>query len=169
MKKLLTVTLALALVLGLTACGGKAEKTYTTKDVQAMADAGAFSEELEELDADIAFALYKLADYGLVREDLTDCAVLRSAGATCEEAAVLVLSDNQKAKSAGKALFAYIDQQIEANEDYRPAEIPKLKDAYINTWGNTVLMAVASDMDAAKTALGEKPDFTSPAGTASAS
>lgn len=169
MKKLLTVTLALALVLGLSACGGKKEERYSTEDVQAMADAGAFSEELEELDADTAFALYGLADAGLEREDLKECAVLRSAGATCEEAAVLVLSDNQKAKSAGKALFAYIDQQIEANEDYRPAEIPKLKDVYIGTWGNTVLMVVASDMDAAKTALGEKPDVTSPAGTASAS
>ena len=135
-----------------------------------MAEAGAFSETLEELDADTAFsALYRLESYGLAREDLKDCAVLRSAGATCEEAAVLVLSDNQKAKSAGKALFAYIDQQIAANEDYRPAEIPKLKGAYCNTWGNTVLMVVASDMDAAKTALGEKPDVTSPEGTATAS
>ena len=153
---------------GLTACGGKKEN-YKTGDVQAMVKAGAFSEELEELDGDTAFALYKLADAGLEREDLKDCAVLRSAGATCEEAAVLVLSDNQKAESAGKALFAYIDQQIAANEDYRPAEIPKLKGAYCNTWGNTVLMVVASDMDAAKTALGEKPDVTSPAGTAAAS
>ena len=168
MKKLLSLTLALALVLGLTACGGKKEN-YKTGDVQAMVKAGAFSEELEELDGDTAFALYKLADAGLEREDLKDCAVLRSAGATCEEAAVLVLSDNQKAKSAGKALFAYIDQQIAANEDYRPAEIPKLKGAYCNTWGNTVLMVVASDMDAAKTALGEKPDVTSPAGPAAAS
>ncbi len=168
MKKLLSLTLALALVLGLTACGGKKEN-YKTGDVQAMVKAGAFSEELEELDGDTAFALYKLADAGLEREDLKDCAVLRSAGATCEEAAVLVLSDNQKAESAGKALLAYIDQQIAANEDYRPAEIPKLKGAYCNTWGNTVLMVVASDMDAAKTALGEKPDVTSPAGTAAAS
>ena len=168
MKKLLSLTLALALVLGLTACGGKKEN-YKTGDVQAMVKAGAFSEELEELDGDTAFALYKLADAGLEREDLKDCAVLRSAVATCEEAAVLVLSDNQKAESAGKALFAYIDQQIAANEDYRPAEIPKLKGAYCNTWGNTVLMVVASDMDAAKTALGEKPDVTSPEGTATAS
>ena len=168
MKKLLSLTLALALVLGLTACGGKKEN-YKTGDVQAMVKAGAFSEELEELDGDTAFALYKLADAGLEREDRKDCAVLRSAGATCEEAAVLVLSDNQKAESAGKALLAYIDQQIAANEDYRPAEIPKLKGAYCNTWGNTVLMVVASDMDAAKTALGEKPDVTSPAGTAAAS
>lgn len=169
MKKLLHISLALVLLLGLAACGGADTGAYKTSDVQAMVDAGAFSEELEELDGDIAFSLYGLADAGLEREDLKDCAVLRSAGATCEEAAVLVLSDNQKAKSAGKALFDYIDQQITANEDYRPAEIPKLKGVYIATWGNTVLMVVASDMDAAKTALDEKPDFTSPAGTASAS
>ena len=73
MKKLLSLTLALALVLGLTACGGKKEN-YKTGDVQAMVKAGAFSEELEELDGDTAFALYKLADAGLEREDLKDCA-----------------------------------------------------------------------------------------------
>ena len=153
MKKLLTVTLALALALGLTACGGKAEKTYTTKDVQAMADAGAFSEELEELDADIAFALYKLADYGLAREELTDCAVLRSAGATCEEGAVLVLSGEKAAKSAGDALKTYVQGQIDANVDYLPAEIPKLEGAYIDVKGNTVLMVVANNLDAAKDAV----------------
>ena len=150
MKKLLTVTLALALALGLTACGGKAEKTYTTKDVQAMADAGAFSEELEELDADIAFALYKLADYGLAREELTDCAVLRSAGATCEEGAVLVFASADKAKTAEGALKDYIQSQIEANEDYRPDEIPKLEDAYISQRGITLLLVVANDIDSAK-------------------
>ena len=168
MKKLLSLTLALALVLGLTACGGKKEN-YKTGDVQAMVKAGAFSEELEELDGDTAFALYKLADAGLEREDLKDCAVQRSAGATCEEAAVLVFTSADKAKTAKGALEDYVQGQIEANTDYRPAEIPKLKGAYCNTWGNTVLMVVASDMDAAKTALGEKPDVTSPAGTAAAS
>ena len=60
-------------------------------DVDKIAQAGAFSEELETVDADTAFALYGLADAGLDREQLTDCAVLRSAGATCEEAAVLIL------------------------------------------------------------------------------
>ena len=69
MKRLLTVALALALALGLTACGGKeqndAPPLYGTDRVAAMAEAGAFSEELEELDADTAFILYKLADCGL--------------------------------------------------------------------------------------------------------
>ena len=107
MKKLLAITLALALGLGITACGGKDAGGYKTADVQAMADAGAFSEELEELDADVAFALYRLADAGLEREDLTDCAILRSAGATCEEGAVLVLSDRDKARDAAEALYTY--------------------------------------------------------------
>ena len=96
MKKLLHMTLVLALLLGLSACakGGDndAPPLYGTYDVAALVEAGAFSEELEELDGDTAFMLYKLADYDLEREDLKDCAVQRSAGATCEEAAVLVFT-----------------------------------------------------------------------------
>ncbi len=153
MKKLLTLTLTLALSLGLTACGGKTADSYETKDVQAMADAGAFSEELEELDGDIAFALYGLADAGLEREDLKGCAVLRSAGATCEEGAVLVFTGADKAEAAEGALKDYIDSQIEANEDYRPAEIPKLENAYIDRRGETLLLAVANDMEAAQKAV----------------
>ncbi len=153
MKKLLAITLALALGLGITACGGKDAGGYKTADVQAMADAGAFSETLEELDADVAFALYKLADAGLEREDLKDCAVLRSAGATCEEGAVLVLSGEKAAKSAGDALKTYVQGQIDANVDYLPAEIPKLEGAYIDVKGSTVLMVVANNLDAAKNAV----------------
>ena len=37
-----------------------------------MVDAGAFSEELAELDGDTAFALYQLGSYGLVRENLLE-------------------------------------------------------------------------------------------------
>ena len=152
MKKLLPIVLALSLALSLSACGG-GEESYKPEDVRAMADAGAFSEELEELDGDTAFALYGLADRGLEREDLTDCASLRSGGGTCEEGAVLVLSDRDKARDAAEALYTYNSRQIEANEDYRPGEIPKLKEVYIDVRGNTVLMVVAGDLDAAKDAV----------------
>ena len=157
MKKLLTVTLALALALGLTACGKEqndAPPLYSTSHVDAMVKAGAFSEELEELDADTAFALYGLADAGLEREDLKDCAVLRSAGATCEEGAVLVFTGADKAETAEGALKDYIQGQIEANEDYRPAEIPKLEEALVDRRGETLLLAVANDLDAVKKAVG---------------
>lgn len=157
MKHLLTAALVLALVLGLAACGGgetnDAPPLYQVGQVQAMADAGAFSETLEELDSDTAFALYRLADYDLSQEDLKECAVLRSAGATCEEGAVLVFTSADKAEAAEGALKDYVQGQIEANEDYRPAEIPKLEAALIDRRGETLLLAVAKDLDAAKTAV----------------
>lgn len=152
MKK---ISILLALMLSLTACGGGGGQ-YEIGDVQAMADAGAFSEELEELDGDVAFsALYRLGDYGLEREDLTGCAVLRSAGGTCEEGAVLILDSEEDAKTAKEALEDYVQKQIDQNESYgyRLAEIPKLKDAYIDVRGSTVLLVVASDLDAAKSVV----------------
>ena len=108
---------------------------------------------MEELDADTAFMLYKLGDQGLEREDLKEGTVLRSAGASCEEAAVLVFTSGDKAKTAADALKDYIAGQIEANTDYRPAEIPKLENAYIDRRGESVLLVVASDIDAAKKAV----------------
>lgn len=84
---------------------------------------------------------------------MTGCAVLRSAGATCEEGAVLVFSDDTQAGKALTALQDYIQGQIEANEDYRPGEIPKLENAYAAQQGNSVVLIVANDLQAAKEAL----------------
>ena len=153
MKKIVSLVLALVLTLALTACGGgeSGQSAYSPDQVQAMADAGAFSETLEELDGDTAFLLYKLGDYGLSREDMTDCAVLRSSGATCEEAAVLVFSDAEQAETAVGALEDYVAGQITANADYRPAEIPKLESARIDRRGETVLLVVANDLEAVPT------------------
>lgn len=152
MKPYLARLLALVLALGLTACGagGGTAAPYETEAVQAMADAGAFSEELEELDGDTAFLLYRLEEAGLDRTALTGCAVRRSAGATCEEGAVLVFDSAESARTAKGALEDYIQGQIDANTDYRPAEIPKLENAWIDLRENTLLLAVASDLDAAK-------------------
>lgn len=157
MKKLLYWTLALALLLGLTACGkNDAPPLYNAADVTAIDGAGAFNAELDDmegLDADIAFLLYGLEDAGLEREDLKSCSGRRSAGATCEEAAVLIFTDSDKAETAAGALKDYVQRQIDENVDYRPAEIPKLENAYIDRRGESILLVVASDIDAAKKAV----------------
>ena len=75
MKQFLHIMLALVLLLSLTACGGQendAPPLYAPAHVESIREAGAFSEELEELDSDTAFSLYKLAGSGLDREDLMD-------------------------------------------------------------------------------------------------
>ena len=159
MKKLLGLSLTLALLLGLAACGGgknDAPPLYSSGDVAKIDASGAFSADLydlEELDADVAFMLYRLGDYGLEREDLKECTVLRSAGASCEEAAVLVFTSADGAKTVVEALDGYIAGQIDDNTDYRPAEIPKLENAWISQRGETVLLVVANDLDAAKKAV----------------
>ena len=156
MRKLFPLPLVLALVLGLAACGGGANDApplYSAGLVTKLVEAGAFSEELEELDADTAFLLYRLADSGLERADMKECTVLRSAGATCEEGAVLVFASADQANTAVDALSSYIDGQITANEDYRPGELPKLEDALISRRGETVLLVVAGDIAAAKQAV----------------
>ena len=148
MKKLTALMVAFVCVLTMSACGSKSEvEVFTLESLNRVQEAGAFSEELEELDADTAFMLYQLADYDLSREDLTEAAVMRSAGATCEEGAVLIFSDADKAAKAAEAVGDYLEGQIEANADYRPNEIPKLEGAVLITRANTLLMVVPNDAD----------------------
>ena len=66
---------------------------------------------------------------------------------------MLVFTSADKAKSGAEALQTYLQGQIDANTDYRPAEIPKLEEAFVDRRGETVLLVVASDLDAAKKAI----------------
>ncbi len=154
MGKRMTAALAVLMCLfALAACGSQQQDVYETSDVQAMVDAGAFSVALEEVDGDTAFQLCGLSSAGLNREDMTDCAVLCDMGLTCEIGAVFVFSTEEQAASAVTALEDYIQGQITENENYRPEEIPKLESALLDQRGNTVLMAVASDTQAAQGAV----------------
>lgn len=152
MKRLICVLCTLALAIGLTACSGGDSKEATSSDfsldlTQTIADSGAFSDELDALDCDTAWSLYKLEQAGLTRDQLTDCSILRSAGATCEEVAVLLFADSDAAQSAKAAVQDYVQSQIDANTDYRPAEIPKLENALVEQKGASLLLVVANEMD----------------------
>lgn len=149
--------LASLLSMSLYACKADTEQArpqpFETDEVGALVEAGAFSEELETLDADLAFALYHLADYGLNREELLEGAVVRSAGATCEEAAVLIFAEEEQASTAATALEDYLAAQMESNKDYRPQEIPKLEEAVVYVVEETVMFVVAADQKAVEFVL----------------
>ncbi len=152
--------MAMVLVVSLTACGKSQSSSEETLEpfgaatLDALVEAGVFSEELEELDADMAFALYGLAGYGLEREGLKDAVVLRSAGATCEEAAVLTFENEEQTDIALAAFKDYQESQIESNQSYRPQEIPKLENAVLMVRKTAILFLVAADLDAAEPVLG---------------
>lgn len=150
MKKWVLFCLGALLAAGLTACArGESGSAWTEDSLQAFLDSGAFSEELEELDTDILWTLYRLEDAGLSREQLESARAFRSAGATCEEIAVLTFADESAAELAAGALKAYVDSQIDSNRNYRPQEIPKLEDAKIDRRGSALLLLVAADAEAA--------------------
>ena len=156
MKRVFSLMLAAMLVIALTACGNAAEEQnrgFETGDVQVLVEGGVFSEELEELDADVAFALYHLGDYGLEREVLVEAAVVRSAGATCEEAAVLIFADENAAERAEDALEDYLKGQIESTANYRPNEIPKLENAILEKQTKSVVLVIAQNTEKAQEIL----------------
>ena len=144
--KLFGLVAAVVCLLALAGCGGQSggEAGYTKEQVQELLDSGAFTDVLDELDCDTAWALYGLEEAGLSREDLTDGVIYRSAGATCEELSLLIFADSGAAKTAQGALESYLQSQIENNQDYRPGEIPKLEDAVLRQEGSTVLLAVSA-------------------------
>ena len=152
-KRMICFAAAAACLFGLAGCGsgsGESVQAYTKEQAQEILDSGAFTDELEELDCDTAWALYGLEGAGLARDQLTDGVIRRSAGATCEELALLIFSDSAGADAAVSALETYLQDQIDSNRDYRPAEIPKLEDAFLQAEGDTVLMVVSNDAQAVK-------------------
>lgn len=151
MKKWMCGLLAAILGLTLAACGSKEPevKAWTAADGQAIVDSGAFSDELDELDGETACAVY-----GLDAAQLKgDSFIRRSAGATCEEVAVLVFDSQEHAQAAVSVLEDYVASQIEENRDYRPAEVPKLENKWLEQRGSTVLLVVANDLKAAQDAV----------------
>lgn len=147
-KRAVAAALALTLVLCLAACGEKTAAFDPEATPKALMDAGAFSEELEELEEEILVRLYEMDE-----SKVAAAAGFASTGLTAEEVAVFEMTDEQAAKDAEALLLAHLDYQKESNVDYRPQEMPKLNEAVVERRGKTLLFLVAADYSAAETVL----------------
>lgn len=141
----------LALCLTLTACGGGGGGSAAFDPdaaAQALLDSGAFSDALEEVDTSVAATLY-----GVDAGDITAGKVYMSLSAGAEEIAVLVMADADSAAAALEGLEAHVADQRAALENYQPDEVSKLDGAILEQRGNSVLLAVCADPQAARTAI----------------
>lgn len=153
MKKVVCALMAVVLLLTGAACQKEPEKEPSfPADVttRALLDSGAYSEQLEELELDIAAMMFWLS--GDVAE-YEGSKVYYSTGATSEIAAVISVADESKVPEVERALKAWVENQIEAEQNYRPAEVPKLENAIIEARGFTVLLTVAADWEKAEAAI----------------
>lgn len=151
MKKLAVILTALALA-ALAACGGKdpAPAGYDPETTaKALLDSGAFTQELSQLDADMVSAYLGL------EQEPKEAVVYTSLEGGYEELAVLAMADEDAAAGAKEAVEAHVTAQTETETEvqYKPEDLPKLKDAVIRQAGNTVVLVVAADYDAVSTVL----------------
>ena len=151
LTKLLCLAAALCLLLG--ACSAPADSGSAAFDpeaaTQAVLDSGAFSVELTELDAAL---LYDFSGYGLDSSTLT-ASKAYSASGFAEQASVTVWKDEAAAQAAVDMFKTYLEDMAATYKDYAPAEVPKLENAVLEQRGGSVLLAVANDAGAAKTAV----------------
>lgn len=141
---------AVAMCLLLAGCGEKEVQhaPYDSGSVQALMDGALFSENLEELDAEIACRLFGV-DEGLVSE----CEAYMPTSTNAEVLALFVLSDSEDAADVKTALESWVSEQIASYQDYGPQHVPKLEGAVISVRENTVLVVVGSDPDTVKSAV----------------
>ncbi len=149
MKKLLSLTLA-SLLLILSACGSGAAKAYDPGGAtRALVDAGAFSVPLEELDAAL---LYDFDGYGMNADQLDSSMAFTASGYT-EQVSVTVWKTAADAKAAVAAFGEYLQDMKDTYASYAPLEVDKLGHAIIKQQGNSVLLVVPADADAAQAAV----------------
>ena len=151
LTKLLCLAAARCLLLG--ACSAPADSGSAAFDpeaaTQAVLDSGAFSVELTELDAAL---LYDFSGYGLDSSTLT-ASKAYSASGFAEQVSVTVWKDEAAAQAAVDMFKTYLEDMAATYKDYAPAEVPKLENAVLEQRGSSVLLAVANDAGAAKTAV----------------
>ncbi len=148
MKKALWIIVALCLLLAVFAgCTPKSEsKDYDVVALsQKISSEGKFSDLLNPVDEKMAASLY-----GFSQENVTDCALLCSTGATTEEIGIFKCADTEYAKELFTIAQARVKSQRSAYESYAPAEMPKLDDAVVLNDGLYVFYVVSLDSSKAE-------------------
>lgn len=142
-KSGLTAVLA-ALAILTAGCGGDKAKTI---DAKALADSLlseiSYEDELEELSEE-------MAAMSIDTEDGVKTWLYMGSGATSEELAVFETPDEETAKKQLEHVKDFVDDQIEAERDYRPEEVKRLEDAVLEQRGKYVILCVSADSDKAK-------------------
>lgn len=141
-NKLFRIITVSFLILICAGCSQKSEIIDISELHDKIADEGSFSDVLSPITPDIAQALY-----GYESEDVIDCKVSCSTGATTEEIAVFECADENAADRVFDAAKKRIQTQKTAYESYAPLEIPKLDNAVVKKTGKCVTYVVSNDSD----------------------
>lgn len=140
MKRTLTIFLAIAIVLSVSACGNKADiSNASAVDVAAsVKSALTFVDDMLEVKNEIVEDFYNLP------EGVSEMKVyMSSSGATSEELAIFKCKDAQTAELVKKACEKRIEDLNEKFEDYIPGELVRIENAIIKERDGFVMFVCA--------------------------
>lgn len=150
MKKWTLMLCAAAMVLGLTACGGKKEKEVSV-DAPKLAEellTTVTSDSLTETASDMLASIYFYEP-----DDVASAVAYASSGTTACEVAVIQSKDAGNAEAMEKLLQTRVDNQSNLYASYNEAEVSRLDDAIIESAGAYTVLCVCDDTAKAKDIL----------------
>lgn len=85
----------------------------------------------------------------------TEAKYFISSDGACEDALIMISCPDGEALSAAEAAVgSYLEQRKTEADRYHPEELPKLADPVIKKLGNTLIVCITDDADAARSILG---------------
>lgn len=138
MKKYLAMILVTCVVM--TGCGKKEVNVDVSSLGNRLNTEISYSDDLGEVDIDMAGRLMNLSDVNIVNG-----AVFIGAGATAEEIVVLECATTDDAIKAKSAFVEHVREQKELFADYAPEEVVKLNSAVIDSAGKYAVMCICGD------------------------
>jgi len=149
MKKMLSVLLAVAACVSITACGAKqtsGKQPATADVVKAVADQLTLKDAMMTLDDSIVSNFYNVDEEKIAEKT---CYVSASR-ATAEEVTVFKVKDASDVQMVKDAFAERIEDQKIAYENYVPAEMVKINAAVTYVNGNYVILVMADDVSKVK-------------------
>ena len=146
MKRALVCALALVMMVMLAACGGGKNVDVDMNGLAAaLLDSGVFTDVLSPVPEGAA-----PRTYGAAAEDVAACVMYSSTGATAEEIFIAQAVDSAAASRIEGQAHTRMENQQTAFQNYAPEELPKLRNAVIETAGDYVIVVVSGDAAAAQ-------------------
>ena len=107
---------------------------------QELLASDAFSVALDELPASKASVFYNVDGSKVV-----SAVMYHGSGISKEQFVIIEATDEAAAAEMSNVLSGLVEEWIEADRDYAPAEVPKLEDAVLSVSGKNVVLVVAND------------------------
>lgn len=139
MKQFLSALILIAMILTLSACGGKKEEPAKSADLPAVLTAFNLSEDMMLLDLDDLGALYYVNS-----ADVEQCAAaIHMSGINADEIILLEAVDADAAARLKKILDDRYQAKLNEMRDYIPEEYAIIESCSVTQNGNYVAMIVA--------------------------